>query len=184
MTTVERDVEAAKDPMSEKLAQELHEHAQHLTNGSKGDIKKISEAVATIAQSQIHMQAKVDQLPARPEVREMIVTHAQTCALARGDSASGFSIGKGGLRATGKVAFWAVVALVVVIAVAGPYVASWISAWKGEKAAEARAEAVREVNADLGVRGATNVIFVSGLERAYYDKTARTMYIPTAEGRP
>ena len=175
---LEDDMAAAVDPKSQELAEKMQEQAEHLTNGSKGDLRRMSEGIAVMLDSQKHMQDKVDRLPTRPEVREMIISHAQTCALARGDSASSFSFGKSGFRASGRAVTWVAVAAVVLLGLSAPYIASWISAWKGEKLAEAREEASREAKLGAGPRGATNVVFVSGIESAYYDESVRTMFIP------
>lgn len=113
----------------------LLESADHLRNGGKNDHELFIRSFAVMLESQKLQQDLLSELPKRTEVREMITTHATQCALARKETeeTSGLLLGRAGLQATGKAAIWAVIALIVLIAVLGPYIPDIISAWRKDK---------------------------------------------------
>ena len=117
-----------------RVMRELGDHAHRLRNGSKDDQGELVASIATLIDSQKWQHERMVRLPDRDEVRSMISAHSTQCAAARADSSS-FTFGKGGLKASGRVATFVVVGLAIVFMVVSPHIGEWIKAWKSVPAA-------------------------------------------------
>lgn len=132
----------------------LNERQKHyekkLKNGGK-NLEELSRGVSALLAGQIQFSKEMKQLATRVEVREMIESHATTCALARPkDSPGAFEIGRGGIKATGyaaiRTAYIAILAIAVFLAFVAPTLPQIITAWKGKPAQQAQQERPADEN--------------------------------------
>ena len=113
-----------------------------LRNGHAADLATQGHALADLLDAMKDVQTKLDHIPTRNEVREMIHSslqiHVETCDAARDDGGGAvLSLGKGGLSAKGragvKAALWVVgllAALIMALGWVAPRLAELVAAWK------------------------------------------------------
>ena len=122
-----------------RVVEQLGVHSHNLRNGSKNDQAELVAGIATLIESQKLQYERIVKLPDRDEVRSMITAHSTQCAAARADNSS-FSLGKGGIRATGRVAAIVAASLAIVFVIVAPHVKEWIDAWRAPSAAAGQAK--------------------------------------------
>jgi len=114
---------------SNETTERLQDAERKLKNGGASKLEEIGNGLSAVSAAMLEMKSHMLDMPTRDEISAIIQTHAQTCALARGDNTS-FAIGKTGVKASGRVAFWVAVGIVFIVAMLAPYIAQIIAALK------------------------------------------------------
>jgi hypothetical protein len=141
------------------LKERLEHYEGHLKNGSQDDRRAIARGVSALLAASVEHSKKLAELATRPEVREMISSHATTCAMARPAQVppqeESISFFGGKVSAKGRKSIWATLIIVAILALllfyALPFANDLLATWKGTAAKAEQAVQKAEQAAEVAV---------------------------------